>query len=67
MCSNTGVSLDHGPLASKFPECKMGAHEVWHKGVEIFVGELDPATAANRWDLHEICIFSGHVRDKHLF
>lgn len=65
--SNMGVSLDHEPLASKFPECKMGAHEVWHKRVEIFMGELNPATAANRWDLHEICIFSGCVGDKCLF
>lgn len=62
-----GISLDHGPPAAKFPECKMGTQKLWHKGVEMFMAKLDPATAANGWDLHEICIFSRHMRDKCLF
>lgn len=65
MCSDAGVSRAHGPPATKFPECKMGTQKLWPKGVETFMDELDPATAANRWDLHDICIFSGCVRDKH--
>lgn len=66
-CRDAGVSLDHRPPATKFPKCKMGTQKLWHKGVEMFMGELDPAAAANRWDLHEICIFSGCIRDKCLF
>lgn len=66
-CRDAGVSLDHRPPATKFPKCKMGTQKLWHKGVEMFMGELDSAAAANRWDLHEICIFSGCIRDKCLF
>lgn len=62
-----GSALSWSPPATKFPEYKVGTQKPWHKGVEMFLGKLDPATAANGWDLHEISIFSGCKRRKHLF
>lgn len=62
-----GSALSWSPPATKFPEYEVGTQKPWHKGVEMFLGKLDPATAANGWDLHEISIFSGCKRRKHLF
>lgn len=61
-----GSALSWGPLKTKFLKYKMGTQKPCHKGLEIFLGELDPATAANGWDLHEISIFSGCKGHKRL-
>lgn len=57
--SDAGVSRAHGPPATKFPERKMGTEKLRHKGVEMFVGELDVATLPKDGSCMKFTSFQG--------
>ena len=46
MYGDAGVGHEQGPPATKLSKCKLETHKLWHHGVEMFIGELDPAAAA---------------------